>query len=93
MRSSDDVIAFLQVIDDLGSNDLGWSQIMHGFRPPTTKTPTIDGLAFSGTVGLASVSFLHAVHNLDLILYYITNVLSCIAMVAPTSSSFRRSVI
>lgn len=20
------------VIDDLGSNDLGWSQIMHGFR-------------------------------------------------------------
>ena len=33
------------VIDDLGYNDLGWSQILHGFSKPATLTPTIDQMA------------------------------------------------
>ena len=33
------------VIDDLGFNDLGWSQILHGFSKPATLTPTIDQMA------------------------------------------------
>ena len=38
----------MMVIDDLGFNDLGFSQVMHGYNAPGTLTPTIDALATNG---------------------------------------------
>jgi hypothetical protein len=44
------------LIDDLGSNDMGWSQQLNGFSTagakgqPGVKTPTIDAMARSGII-------------------------------------------
>ena len=40
----------MMVVDDLGSNDVGFMQKQHGFARPAVRTPEIDRLARDGLV-------------------------------------------
>ena len=40
----------MMVVDDLGSNDVGFMQKQHGFARPAVRTPEIDRLARHGLV-------------------------------------------